>query len=322
MTDVAATEVAIDLNNLARVTTTFQVDSVDTDPTAVTLTTRDPNGTIVTYTYVGGDVIRDAQGVYHVDIAAITAGTWYWAFRGTGACVAQVEGDFFIWPTGVAAQTNTLATLTAKLATALNDDGTADLDEDAFQTWNSTELDTIVGMSVATLYPRYCRLLDPTLYTITLVASTYFYNVPTGVVSVNRLDRVQSDGTEAGPVSGLAWEIVGDLNGGTAKIHVSPQIVDGFVGDTIRINGYGAYDTSSNPVSDSLSQLVLARARAEAYRRIAGDRTQFEQWLSRNQVQNVSVNELLQYVRDAQAEANRLEAALPRTQMIPVQARL
>lgn len=322
MTDVAVTEVAISLNNIARVTTTFKVDGVDTDPTSVTLATRDPNGTAATYDYSLGTIVREALGVYHVDITVTTAGTWYWAFRGTGACVAQIEGDFFIWPSGVVAQTNTLAVLTANLAQQLHDDGTSDLDDDAFATWNSTELDTIVSQAVSTLYPRFCRSLDPTAYTLTLAASTYFYALPTGVMAVNRLDRVQADGTEAGPVAGGAWELVGEPAASTAKLHLGPAIVDSYVGDTIRINGYGAYDTSSNPVPDALSQLVLAKARAEAYRRIAGERTRFENWLSRNQVQNVSVNELLQYVHDAQNEAARLEAALPRTIQMPVTGRL
>ncbi len=322
MTDAALAEISVDENSLVRVTTTFTVDDAPTDPTTVFLIVKDPAGTSTQYDY-SATVTRDSQGVYHVDVSAGgTPGTWYWAFRGTGACVAQVEGEFFIFPSGVQTNANTLATLTWRLAEMLNDDGRSDADSAAFKTWQSSELDSILTGVVLNLYPRYARALDPATYSFVLAASTYFYAIPTGVVDVNRLDRVQSDGVEAGPLFGGAWEETGDLNDGTFKLHLGPGIVDSFVGDTVRINGYGSYDVSTHPVPNDILPLVLAQARAEAYRRITGDRVRFQQWLSRNQVQNVSVNELLQFVREATAEAARLENATSRTIMKPVQARI
>jgi hypothetical protein len=211
--------------------------------------------------------------------------------------------------------TNDLADLNSKLATQLRDT--------AHSVWATGEKDYLIQQAVDTLWPRFSRPLDPESTTITLVAEDYFYSLPTGVMAVSRVDLVDSGGTEYGPIFGRAWEVVGDVPAGTGKIHVGPVIVDSYAGGTLRLNGYGRYGTATNLIPNhDLAQLALARARAEAYRRVASDRQKFTTWLARNQVQNVSINELIQLINEADAEAGRLAAMLPRTWQLPVQGRV
>lgn len=207
--------------------------------------------------------------------------------------------------------TNTLATLSSKLATALRDT--------SHDVWNSAELDDLITWAVAGLYPKFVRTLDPTTTTVTLVEGTYFYDLPSGVVEVSTVETY-NDTTENGPLDDQAWQVVGDSYAGSGKIRIAPVIAQ--TGDTARLFGYGVYDTSSNPIPDVLVPLVIARARSEAYRRMAGDRAKFEQWLAADQTQNVSVNELLQLINESDADAIQLERRMPRSWRRPVAGRL
>ncbi len=206
---------------------------------------------------------------------------------------------------------NNLATLSSKLATALRDTDHG--------VWNSTELDDLVTWAVAGLYPRFVRPLDPTTTTVSLVDGTYFYALPSGVVEVSTVETYDTT-NENGPLDDQAWQIVGDAYAGTGKLRVAPVFAS--TGTTARLFGYGTYDTTTNLIPDVLVPLVIARARSEAIRRMAGDRAKFEQWLAVNQTQNVSVNELLQLVNESDADANQIERRLPRTWRRPVAGRL
>ena len=86
-------------------------------------------------------------------------------------------------------------------------------------------------------------------------------------------------------------------------------------------HGYQTYDLTTNYIPDTLIPLVLAIARVEAYRRMAGSRSKFETWLAANQSQNVTVNELLLLINEADAEAQRL-ARLFRRWHKPVPGRI
>jgi len=294
---------------------------------------------------------------------------------------------------------NTLATLASKLAQQLRDTD--------HEVWNSIELDDLVTWSVANLYPRFARYIDPsvTAADIALVADTYFYSVPAGMVEVNGVDWKDTDGDELGPLDDQAWQVTGDPFAGNLKVRVAPGIVDQL--GTLRLHGYGRYDIgpvgpgitlatsaaaddiidtttahgltagaavefsgltggtgliagvayfviaanlagttfqvstvtggtavnfstditagkvyATHYVPDDYVSLALAQARAEALRRMADDRSKFEVWLARNQKQNVTVNELLQMVNDADIEMERLRRRLPRTWRRPVPGRL
>ena len=206
---------------------------------------------------------------------------------------------------------NNLATLSSKLATALRDT--------AHTTWNSTEKDDLVTWAVASLYPRYVRSIDPTTTTIPLVSSTYFYALPTGVVEISNIDLYNAT-TEYGPLNGQAWQIAGDIYAGTGKLRLAPSFAN--TGDTLRLHGYGIYDTTTNLIPDRLVPLISAKARSEAYRRMAGDRARYEKWATTNQKQNVSVNELILLINEADNEALRLDHVSGVTRRLPVPGRL
>lgn len=67
------------------------------DPTAVTLVVKDPTGTKTTYS----STTKDSTGNYHQDLTPAIAGTWYYAWQGTGTVVVQAEGFFVVVPTTV-----------------------------------------------------------------------------------------------------------------------------------------------------------------------------------------------------------------------------
>lgn len=209
---------------------------------------------------------------------------------------------------------NSLATLRGYLETQLRDSA-------APLVWSQTEKENLLTWATAGLYPRIARPIDPSAAAakITMVANTYYYSMPTGMLEAFRIDWVAADDTENGPISGAAWEIVGDAIGGAAKIHVSPRLIE--AGDTLRVHGYGRYDLTTNYPPDDYVPLILAKARAEAVRRVLADRERFKTWLSRNQSQNVSVNELLQMVNEADNEALRLQRQY-RTPRKPVRGRI
>jgi hypothetical protein len=91
-------------------------------------------------------------------------------------------------------------------------------------------------------------------------------------------------------------------------IRLAPAIADQFSTSTIRLNGYGRYDGVSNLIPDDYINEIIASARAECYRRVLGDRTRFKAWLSRQQTQNLSVNEALQFLNEAVNTAERLKS--------------
>jgi hypothetical protein len=85
-----------DIGDQVRVTGTFTVSGVATDPTAVTLVVN-AAGTSTTYTYgVGQTIVKDGVGVYHADLAINTAGVWAFRWAGTGAATAAEEDKFVV----------------------------------------------------------------------------------------------------------------------------------------------------------------------------------------------------------------------------------
>lgn len=206
---------------------------------------------------------------------------------------------------------NDLATLSSKLATALRDT--------SHETWTSTEKDDLVTWAVDNLYPKFARVLDPETTTVALVTDTYFYDLPAGVIEVSTVE-LYTGTDEYGPLDDQAWQVVGDPYNGTGKLRISPIIAD--TDYTVRLHGYGVYDTTTNLIPDTLVPLVLAKARVEAYRRLGADRANFLQWQTNEQTQNISVNELLQLMQSAQADVILLEQGAQRTWRRPVPGRL
>jgi hypothetical protein len=79
---------------MVRVTATFRdTNTTPVDPTTVTCTAVDGNGTTRPQT-----VVKDSVGNYHADINADTSGLWSYQFKGTGTNQGADEGTFDIAP--------------------------------------------------------------------------------------------------------------------------------------------------------------------------------------------------------------------------------
>ncbi len=207
---------------------------------------------------------------------------------------------------------NDLATLKTKLATQLRDEDAADL------TWSDAEKGDLVTWAVASLYPRRARPMSEPVYP--LDPETEDYPAPTGMREVARVElaKVATNHWQY-DLPGDAWYLYGDPMSDNLTLWVGRYYTS--ADNYLVLHGYGTYDLSSNLIPDEWVPLVLARARAEAYRRIAGDRARFEQWLASNQTQNMSINELLNLIQDADREAERLDRMLERTVRLPVPGR-
>jgi hypothetical protein len=83
---------------LATLTNVFSVSDVATDPTTVTLTVIDPEGTSTTYTYAGSTITKTATGTYTKDIATTLAGIWRYTWTGTGTASDVVTGTWTVQP--------------------------------------------------------------------------------------------------------------------------------------------------------------------------------------------------------------------------------
>ena len=71
------------------------------DPTTITLYLQQPSGSVGTYTYASGSVIRAAAGSYTFNGTATEAGYWDVRWVGAGAAVAAQQGRYFVRSTNV-----------------------------------------------------------------------------------------------------------------------------------------------------------------------------------------------------------------------------
>lgn len=217
--------------------------------------------------------------------------------------------------------TNDLSRLQTALALQLGDE--------SYDTWTGVEMEDLITWSVANLYPRYARELDPLNADtqITLVSGSYFYDLDSTIRLLQRVDLIGPVGGDGvtrqdyGRVDGSNWEVVGNLEDGTASLRFNHTLNDAFPGGYLRLHGLALYDLDAYAIPDRLVPLVLATARAEAYRRMAGDRARFKAWLTKNQGQNITVNELIQLVNEADNEIQRLRGTTQRTWGKPVPGR-
>lgn len=207
---------------------------------------------------------------------------------------------------------NDLPTMRERLRQQLSD-----VDDD---TWDAGEKDDLLRWALRRMNYRTPRPLDPetAAQQITLVTDTYFYAVDSGIRNVERAALYDAEGDYMTMLD--AWEVSGDILSGTAKIHIAPAIVEGFVGGSVHLYASGNYDLTTNLVPDDYVPAVLAIARAEALRRLITDRARFKQWQVANQVQNISVNELIQMVNESDRAAAD-EMTLLKTWQMPVNAR-
>ena len=67
---------------------------VPADPTTVTLTIKQPDSSLLTYTYMSGDVIKEDTGEYYFDFTITQSGNHYYYYEGEGAAAAAEETFF------------------------------------------------------------------------------------------------------------------------------------------------------------------------------------------------------------------------------------
>lgn len=74
-----------------RISATFSVDNILTDPTTVVGSWQKLGGTATTPT-----VTKDSTGKYHFNILTDTAGSYHYRMEGTGLCTAAAQGSFVV----------------------------------------------------------------------------------------------------------------------------------------------------------------------------------------------------------------------------------
>lgn len=178
---------------------------------------------------------------------------------------------------------NDLATLNGYLDLALRDSSD--------ETWTSAEKNNALERAVRNLSPKVTRPLDPETYTQALTAGDYFYSLNSAIVYLSRVDLVDADSYEMGPLPDGSWEVVGDLLTGAGKIHVTPEVSD--TEGTLRYNGYGRYGTTANYIPDDYIDLVVSTAATDCIKKLLSDRAAFLQHGVTRQDQNISVTELV-----------------------------
>lgn len=189
---------------------------------------------------------------------------------------------------------NDLATLRGLLSTQLRDTSTPPV-------WSDPEKDTLLNQAASLLWPK---VMKPVRQVVPLVADQEEYIL--NMAMVNKVDILDDSLRYATPLPGRAWEV---WEGDDPAASVTLFMNRGFsVADrSIRAHGYAPYDLTTNLPSDRVVPLILARARAEAYRRMGADRAKFRQWATQAQQQNITMNELIQLFNDADREASILE---------------
>lgn len=102
-------------SELARLSNTFTVSEVATDPTTVAMTLTSPTGTATTYTYALAEITKDSTGVYHKDVTCSEAGEWVYRWVGTGAATDTTIGTFTVLETTVGRLYATVEALKSRL---------------------------------------------------------------------------------------------------------------------------------------------------------------------------------------------------------------
>ena len=85
-----------DIGDLPRVKATFtDLDDTNVNPTTVSVTVLKPNGTSATYEYgTDEEVVREATGIYYIDVSVDQSGRWRYRWESTGTGQAAEEGTF------------------------------------------------------------------------------------------------------------------------------------------------------------------------------------------------------------------------------------
>lgn len=195
-----------------------------------------------------------------------------------------------------------------KLETALRDTTNA--------VWGASEIDDILTYALDETNSVRPRVVSDV---VALVTDTDTY-VLTNVYEVFRVDLLDANSKLIYPIPHGAWEMWGDNQTAGQTLYINPRYAR--TGYSLRIHGYAPYTYSgtTNPPS-RVQQAILALARAEAYRRVTGERARYEQYATANPRSDTSMAELLQLTNEADAEGQRLLSSI-RLIKRPVSARM
>lgn len=85
---------------LAAPPTPFTTGGVATDPTAVVLTIKRPDATVLVYGWptagATGSLTKEATGRFYADVLLTLKGTWRYELAGTGAVTAAEQGSLVV----------------------------------------------------------------------------------------------------------------------------------------------------------------------------------------------------------------------------------
>ena len=77
------------INQVVRLSASFTVGGVLTDPTEVILFVQKPDSSESTYYYSSGTVSKLSTGTYYHDLMVDDSGNWYYRFEGDGVEAAD-----------------------------------------------------------------------------------------------------------------------------------------------------------------------------------------------------------------------------------------
>lgn len=90
------------IGNIIRLSSYFvSISNVPVDPDDITLEIKQPDGTVLTYTYAANEIIKVGTGSYYYDFTPTINGIHYYRFSGSGACFAAAEKVFDVQPSAV-----------------------------------------------------------------------------------------------------------------------------------------------------------------------------------------------------------------------------
>ncbi len=180
-----------------------------------------------------------------------------------------------------------------KLETALRDPTNA--------VWGASEIDDILSIALDQTNRIRPRVVQDA---VALVEGTDNY-ILTNVYEVFRIDLLDASGRVVMPLPHGTWEVWGDNQTVGQTFYINPRYT--LSGYSLRVHGYAPYTFSGTTNPPALVQdAILALARAEALRRVVGERARFEQYATANPRSDTSMAELISEINEAQGEAERL----------------
>lgn len=86
-----------DKGDVVRATGSFTGGGAAIDPDSVSFRVKAPDGTVTVYVYLtDAELVKEATGVYHVDVDANANGEWFYRWESSGLGQAAAEGRFIV----------------------------------------------------------------------------------------------------------------------------------------------------------------------------------------------------------------------------------